>query len=135
MPFSEHGLKWANGVISTERARTQDAVKYHAGRAAHLSDVNDGNQYNTRLRNVVVQHYKKRAMSEHERNERLHVLDTHGASILKVAKTAMEALDPQNSAAEMRHVVKNCRMRLDVLMDEANAAARALIESDAADEA
>ena len=107
MHHSEHGLKWANGVISTER---------DAGMDAHLSD-------------VVAQHYEKRAMSE------LHVLDTHGASILKVAKTAMEALDPQNSAAEMRHVVKNCRMRLDVLMDEANAAARALAESDAADEA
>ena len=127
MPLSEHGLKWANGVISTERARAQDAVQYNAGRAAHLSDVNDGNQYNKRLRNVVAQHYEKRAMSEHER---LHVLDTHGASILKVAKTALEALDPQNSAAEMRHVVKNCRMRLGVLMDEANAAARALAEAD-----
>ena len=100
MPLSEHGLKWANGVISTERD-------------AGLSD-------------VVAQHYEKRAMS---------VLDTHGASILKVAKTALEALDPQNSAAEMRHVVKNCRMRLDVLMVEANAAARALAESDAADDA
>jgi hypothetical protein len=127
MPLSEHGLKWANGVISTERARTQDAVQYHAGRAAQLSSVNDGNQYNKRLRNVVAQHYEKRAMNEHER---LHVLDTHGASILKVAKTALDALDTQNSAAEMRNVVKNCRMRLGILMDEANAAARGLAEAD-----
>ena len=116
MHHSEHGLKWANGVISSKR---------DAGMDAHLSDVRD----------VVSQRYEKRAMNEHERNERLHVLDTHGAAILKVAKTAMEALDPQNSAAEMRHVVKNCRMRLGVLMDEANAAARALAESDAADDA
>ena len=88
MPLSANGLKWANGVISTERAR------------AHTN--------------------------EHE----LHVLDTHRASILKVAETALDALDTQNSAAEMRHVVKNCRMRLGILMDEANAAARGLAEAD-----
>ena len=123
MTVSAMALKWDNGIFSMGKA--QD---FHNGRAAQVPDDNDGNQYNKRPRDVVSQQYEKRAMN-------LHVLDTHGASILKVAKTAMEALDPQNSAAEMRHVVKNCRMRLDVLMDEANAAARALIESDAADEA
>jgi hypothetical protein len=106
MPQSYKDLKWAGGIISNKMDKGD--FNHRTTRAAKLSS--DGN----------------------ERNERLRVLDTHGASILKVAEMALEALNSRENASNMRHVVKNCQMRLGVLMDEANAAARALIAADEA---
>jgi transcriptional regulator of acetoin/glycerol metabolism len=61
--------------------------------------------------------------------DRTHVLSTHRASIEKAMVAALAALDPPRNVREMRHVVENCRMKLVVLMDEANAAAWALDEA------
>jgi hypothetical protein len=64
--------------------------------------------------------------------DRMRVLSTHRASIEKTMIAALAALESPPNVAAMRHVVGTCRMRLGVLMDEANAAAWALDEAAAA---
>ena len=127
-------LLWDGAIISKKRALATDGGKHHEARAAALSNNSTGNEYDVRKRVLVAVHHGKRARNERERDARLHVLATHGASIRDVAKAALKALDSHDSAAQMRQTVKHCQMRLCILMDEADAAARALIEVDAADD-
>jgi hypothetical protein len=137
MNHSDRVIKWGdNGieVISKKRALATAGVEHHEARAAALSYNSTGNEYEDRKRYIVAVHHGKRARNERERADRLLVLKTHYASIVEMTKAALKALDSHDSAAQMRQTVKHCQMRLCILMDEADAAARALIEVDAADE-
>ena len=134
MSHSYDELGWDGEIINKESARAKVSVQNHKARAANLSNDDTGNAYNKRMRELLVRHHEKRAIGEHERDASLHVLATHGASIRKFANAALKALDSHENAAAMRHIVKDCQMRLCILMDDARAAARALIEVDAADD-
>ena len=90
--------------------------------------------WNNGIVEVAQEDGKEETERQAEQHDRLHVIATHRASIHKMATTALEALGSHENAAKMRHTVKHCQMRLCVLMDDANAAARALIVADAADE-
>ena len=137
MNHSDRVIKWGdNGieVISDKILQTRESGKRHRIRAENLSSIDDGDGYNKRMRDLVAEHHEESAANDHERADRLLVLKTHYASIVEMTKAALKALDSHDSAAQMRQTVKHCQMRLCILMDEADAAARALIEVDAADD-